>query len=606
MRLFFKILFVVALVAGLIPAIGQTTDSQLAAHYYQNEEYEKALLYYNRLYSKQPNNSNYNYLFKCLIQLKNYDGARKLAKKHARFDPINQKVQVDYGYTYGLEGNEKSKDKEFKKLIKNVAPNYQIINELANSFIEIKHSEGALEVYKQGRSKMRNTYPFNTELADVYFRLERYDEMTEELLNLLELNPSYLKTVESQLNKTTANEKDSPANKFLKKGLIQKINQQPNSMVFSEMLIWLYMQESNWKAALIQVKALDRRLVENGRRVFNLAQTLGNNKEYDLAVEAYDYVVKQGPRSQFYTEARIGGLMVRFDQLSEGGSIDSLEMKELIKDFDETIELFGNSPSIVPLVRQKAYVQCFFQHNLEQGLDTYEEALAIPGVPAHTVAEIKLEYGDALIAAGYIWDASLVYGQVDKGFKYDFLGESAKFKSSKVHFYTGNFELAKAQLDILKGATTKLIANDAMLLSVLITDNSTVDTSTNPLQLYADADLLVFQNRFAVARLKLDSIKANYPGHVLEDEILFLKYRMAYKELEFAKAAKFLEDIKAFYPTDILADRAIYYLAELYQFKLNNEQKAKELYQLIITDYQDSLYATESRKRFRTLRGDTL
>lgn len=587
-------------------AISQTTDSQLAAHYYQNQEYEKALLYYSRLYSKQSNTSNYNYLFKCFIKLENYSEARKLSKRHVRIDPLNQKAKVDLGYTYGLEGNEKMQSKEFKKLIKTIPPNFQVINDLAASFIGIKRNQEALEVYFKGRSVMKNTYPFNTEIADIYYLMERYDDMTKELLNLLELNPGYLKTVEGLLNKTAANEKGSPANRSLKKGLIQKINQKPNSTVFSEMLIWVYMQESNWNAAFIQVKALDKRLNEDGRRVYNLAETLSNNKEYRVAADAYAYVVSIGAKSQYYVESRIGGLMVRYNQLLEGGAIDSVDMKNLITDFDETIFLFGKNEGTSALLRKKAFVQCFYQHKLEDGLDTYEEALSINGIPAHQLAEIKLEYGDALLAAGYIWDASLVFGQVDKGFKYDYLGEKAKFKSSKVHFYTGNFDLAKAQLDILKGATTKLIANDAMLLSVIITDNSTIDTSTVPLKLYADADLLIFQNKLVDAQEKLDSIKSIYPGHALEDEMLMLRYEMAMKELKYKEAAGFLEDIKALYPSDILADKAIYLLAELYMERLDQPTKAKDLYQLIITDYQDSLFATESRKRFRQLRGDNL
>ena len=79
------------------------------------------------------------------------------------------------------------------------------------------------------------------------------------------------------------------------------------------------MQEANWSAAFIQVKALDRRLNEEGRRVYNLAETLANNKEYDVAADAYAYVVKVGTKSQYYVESRIGGLMVRFNQLADGG-----------------------------------------------------------------------------------------------------------------------------------------------------------------------------------------------------------------------------------------------------------------------------------------------
>lgn len=584
----------------------QTTDSQLAAHYYQNKEYGKAKLYYQRLYDKQASVSHYNYLYKCHIELKDFNGARKLAKQHVRIDPFNQKARVDLGYAFQLEGNQKQAEKEYKALYKKLAPNYQVINTLGESFISIKAYAHALNVYQEGRGIMKGSYPFNNELANVHYLLENYSDMTRELLDLLDLSPAYLKSVQEVLYQYAANEKESATNTALKKGLIQRINQQPRKVVFSEMLIWLYIQESNWRGALIQVKAIDKRQKERGNRVFNLAQTLRNNQKFALAAEAYDYIVQLGPESPLFLESKIGSLMARYDEVITTKTGTPVKYQALITDFDQLILDFGLNTETVQLVQKKAFIQCFYQQNLDSGLTTYEQAIAIPGVPEHELAQVKLEYADALLAANYIWDASLVYGQVDKAFKYDRLGEQAKFKGAKLHFYTGNFSLAKAQLDVLKGATTKLIANDAMLLSVIITDNSTIDTSTVPLQLYADADLLLAQNKIDSAQLKLDSIHTIFPGHALEDEVLMLRYEIEMKLGNHLKASEYLKEIKDNYSSDILADKAIFKLAELNEQQLDNPDAARELYQLIITDYQDSLYATESRKRFRRLRGDNL
>jgi hypothetical protein len=45
-------------------------------------------------------------------------------------------------------------------------------------------------------------------------------------------------------------------------------------------------------------------------------------------------------------------------------------------------------------------------------------------------------------------------------------------------------------------------------------------------------------------------------------------------------------------------------MAELYNNKLNNPEKASEYYQKIIFDYASSIYLVEARKKFRELRGD--
>ncbi len=208
-----------------------------------------------------------------------------------------------------------------------------------------------------------------------------------------------------------------------------------------------------------------------------------------------------------------------------------------------------------------------------------------------------------MLIKGEVWDASLLYAQVDKDFKYDQLGEQAKLKNAKVSYYTGNFNFAKGQLDVLKGSTSKLIANDAMELSILITDNSTIDTSTTPLLMYARADLMSYQNKDSLAVNTLDSINTIYPGHALADEVLFKKYEIAYKRQEFEKCIEFLESIATTYSYDILADDAYFKLAELYDFVLKDAEKAKENYGKILFDYQGSLYVVEARKRYRAIEG---
>jgi len=583
-----------------------TTDSQLAAHYYQAKEYDKAAMYYQRLYEADHSKFHYNYLLKCLFELENYESAEKLVKGHSRLNPSDYAIRVDLGVVYSKQGKSKQASKEYKKLIDKVIPNYESVNGLATAFVKIEEFDLALQTYKKGGSTLQGNYPFNIELAEVYAQKGDYDNMIKQLLDMLDLNPGYLGAVQSSLTKYASFEKDSPQNEALKRELIKKINQRPNQTLYSELLLWLYQQEGNWKGAFLQTKALDKRKRANGQMVYSFAETLLNNEQYDLAIEACQYVIKLGNEAPFYIEARVLILESRNEKITQSGNYSNQDVLLLLNDYNETLEEIGKNVSTVNLLKEKGNIQAFYQHELDSALDTYEEALAIPGVNEQDRAYIKLEYGDALLAAGYIWDAALMYGQVDKAFKYDRLGEIAKFKGAQINFYTGNFSLAKAHLDVLKGSTSKLIANDAMELSILITDNSTVDTTTKPIKLYADADLLLFQNKTSEAIIKLDSIDDIYPGHALSDDILFLRYEIAFKKNEFESASAFLQSIITSYGYDILADKAIYKLAELNQYQFDNIEKAMELYQIILLDYKDSLYATEARKRYRELRGDEI
>ena len=170
----------------------------------------------------------------------------------------------------------------------------------------------------------------------------------------------------------------------------------------------------------------------------------------------------------------------------------------------------------------------------------------------------------------------------------------------------GDFEWAQAQFDILKASTSKLIANDALDLSVFIMDHLGLDTTAAPLEAYATADLLVFQNRFEEAFQKVDSLIAAFPEHALEDDILYLKANVYTKKREYNKAAESYQKIIDNYPDGIRADNAIFYLAGLYENHLSDIEKAQTLYETLFIDYSGSTFAVEARKKYRALRGDNV
>jgi TolA-binding protein len=183
------------------------------------------------------------------------------------------------------------------------------------------------------------------------------------------------------------------------------------------------------------------------------------------------------------------------------------------------------------------------------------------------------------------------------------IGQEAKYRNARLSFYKSEFEWAQAQLDVLKASTSKLIANDALYLSLLIIDNNP-DSNTVPLSMFARAMMLEFQNLDSLAALSMDSIHKEFPGHVLSDDILMKKYQIAMKHQQFTQAAGFLEELRSTYGEDILGDDATFKLAELCETRLSQNDKARELYQEVLSKYPGSLYTVEARKRFRKLRGD--
>ncbi|MEK6614568.1 MAG: tetratricopeptide repeat protein, partial [Bacteroidota bacterium] len=258
------------------------------------------------------------------------------------------------------------------------------------------------------------------------------------------------------------------------------------------------------------------------------------------------------------------------------------------------------------LLKNLAHLQGFFMGKTKEASDLLNEAIKLPGINETTQAECKLELGDILLMTGEIWDASLLYSQVEFDFKHEPLGNEAKFRNAKLSYYNGEFQWAQAQLDVLKGSTEKLIANDAMFLSLTISDNLKEEGDSLALSMFSRADLFVFRNEFGKSLTTLDSILQKFQNTSLADDILYKKYQIKMKEGKFTDASEQLQKILDNYAFDILGDDAMFKLAEINELYLNNSEKAKQLYEDILTKFPGSLYTVEARKRFRRLRGDSV
>jgi TolA-binding protein len=195
---------------------------------------------------------------------------------------------------------------------------------------------------------------------------------------------------------------------------------------------------------------------------------------------------------------------------------------------------------------------------------------------------------------------------VDKDFSEEILGQEARFKNAKLSYFNGDFEWAQAQFDILKSSTSKLIANDALDLSVFILENKDADSTGRALGLYSKAELMIFQNKFPDAFANLDSLQREFPEHTLQDDLVFLEAKIYEKKRDWTQAAELFQQVSEKWPTDIRADNALFALAELNENQLKNPEKAKTIYEKIFTEFSSSVFAVESRKRFRILRGDKI
>lgn len=604
------ICFGICLLPFIAWAQGQT-DEQLAAHYYREGDFEKAIIYYERLYANRQSDENYAYYLECLIALEKFKDAERLAQRQAKISPTTAKYTVDLGRIYNQSGDDSKAQRHYDRVIKDL--NNASVNQILDygrAFSDVDENDRALEVYYLGRKQIGNAYPFHFQIAQILGQQGNVEGMIEEYLNVLTISRGYLQSVQNTLNRVIGFEESNKYNAALEEQLMQRVQKNPESEVYAEMLIWMLMQQNRYDAAMIQVKALDKRNKENGERVMSLASMALNNFKYDISIDGYTYVKAKGNNSPNYTEAVVGLLKARQLKVTSGAySHDDITM--LSEDYAGALKEFGYRSSTAPIIQQFAHVKAFYesrynQNAIEEAQEILKKGLNISGLDTRNMALLKMELADVYVLAGKIWDASLLYGQVEKTFKYDEIGFEAKLKNAKVFYYSGEFGWSQAQLDALKGSTSKLIANDALELSAFISENTGLDTTTEALAVFAKSALMLAQHKFDSALFLLDLIEANFPSHSLSDNIGYTRASIAYERGEFEKAADTYFRVYEQFPKDILADNALMEAGRIYENMLQNSEKAMEIYELILTEYSGSLFVVEARKRFRTLRGDMI
>lgn len=586
-------------------ALAQTSKEALAMQYYEQKEYEKANVYFEELYDKNPNLWYPNY-FKSLLAVKDYDKAEKVTKKQIRNNKNDVSYYVHLGKVYNLSGEKKKENEAYDKAIKDLYAVAPFITNLAQAFIEEKLYDRAIETYNKGR-KTTPDYPYMYERAEVYKLQGNLTAMINEYLDAIEFRESELYTAQANLQNSLGYDDDNSGlkNPILKQELQKRIQEKPDKIVLAEFLIFILKQQRDFDGAFVQCRSLDKRLKEDGNRVYELAKICVANRSWETASRCFQYLIDK-PNSPYSESSAIEILSVEYELVIEKAQPTLQELTAVEQKLETALNKYKGTFMQTYVVKNLSSLKAYYLNKPLEAIALIETVIQNPGLKPLDKAGYKIAQADVYLLVGEIWEASLLYSQVEKDFKFEPIGHEAKFKNAKLSFYAGDFKWAKTQCDVLKGATTKLIANDALDLSLIITDAIGVDTNDLPLKMFSSAELMIIQHRYNDAINRMDSINSLFNTHTLGDDIFYKKANIYERTQKFVDAEKMYKQILEFYPTELYGDDAQFKLAELYHYKLKDAEKAKEAYEKVVTGYPGSIYVVEARKRYRELRGDKI
>ena len=582
---------------------------QLANEYLVKGDKKKALELYRDLAKSDANTSFiYNNYINVLLDLGLYDEAQNYLKKISKHDSQNLQYRLDFGLAYVRSGDLTKAEKYFKELITENKGNMARIKVMSDYFMSRSLPDYGIMALTESRQALGNPYLFCLDLAMLYRVKGNQDKMVQEYLTYVTQSSANIQYVKNVLQALLTKPEELES---LEKLLYEKVQQFPDVEVYADLLIWVTMQQKNFYASFIQARAYDKRYKREGEKSMEVAKVALDNEDYDNALKIYRYLIREYPNSQNYLLARLGMIKTRAERVKRSFPVKKDSVTVLISDYKNFIKQYPDNANALEASKEQALLYANYLDQKDSAVQLLNRLIANPKASQYLKAKAKLDLGDIYILKGEPWESTLLYSQVEKTQKENLVGYEAKLRNAKLSYYKGDFRLAQEHLDILKQATTREIANDALELSMRIKENIAFDSVGAALKDYAGIELLLYQNKTDEALKKIEDLKqgistggTSISNRTILDDVYWLEANIRMQRGEFDNSVALLQRILDEYGEDILADDAYFLQGEIYERQLGDKDKAMEIYRNFLTKFPGSVYSAEARKRFRQLRGD--
>ena len=574
-------------------AYGQ--NAKVAENYMDQGELEKAKAVYKKLYERNPNNKrNVLGLSKVQLELEEYTAAQKTLQAYLqkRDSPV---VMVTLGHVYTVNGNEEQADTWYDKAIQLIDKNPFYAFSIGKKLEEYGMLDKAIKAYEKG-NEIRPSVNFRVKLARIYGEKGNLEKMFANYIDIIIERENYYNVIKRNFDDYIKEDPKNDANQIFRRSLIRKIQQEPN-VVLNKMLGWLYIQEKQYIKAFAQQKAVVMRSDESSRSLINIGNIAEEEGSYQDAINIYKKIIDETDSKRAMIEATTALMKLKVKES------DKSELAEIETDYENYLDKFGRNPDTEKMQQDYARFLAFQLNKTGKAKQVISDLLN-KNLYRFSEGRAKILLADILVLEESFNQALIYYSQVEKLLPNNKIGQKAKFKVAKTSYYKGDFEWAVTQLDVLKKATSQLIANDALELALHIKDNGLRDSTQTALQQVAQADLRLFQNRKVSAEKKLAKTLKEFPDHDIIDEVYFRLAEIYQQQGNYQKSVDALKKIINNYPESILIDNTYFKLAEILQYELEQKQEAQDYYGKILFDHQDSIYYVEAQKQFRKLRGD--
>ena len=569
-------------------------SSSLAESYFREGAYEKASQLYESLEKNNPFNTRYlKRLITCYQETSNYEKAANLLLKKLLKNPSQHYLRIEIGYNLDRQQKTALAKKEYDVAIEAINSNPSLGGIMGRMFQQNNLLDYAIEAYSKTMRLNKNT-SYEFQIAQIYGEKGEFEKMFDSYIQLIDKDENYLGGVQRFTSRYINEDATNSNNIAFKKSLLKKSISNPKN-VWNELLSWLFTKQKEYGKAFIQEKALFNRDPAYIETVFRLGKIAFENNDNTTAKKCFNFILEKIN----FIEEKITAELFLLKIAVKTTNKNSTPL------FEKTLQEYGVNRNSLEIQLEFADYLTFKRNSPLEAIEVLEKALSL-STSKFKNARIKLKLGEVLVFTGRFNKALLYFSQVQTQLKNHPLSQEARFKVAQTSYFKGDFKWAKSQLKILKGSTTQLIANDAVDLFLVISDNEPKDSIPSGLIDFAKADLLAYQNKNTEAIAIYSAMAKKYQGQNIEDEVLFNQAALYLKENQYENTISNLLKIISINAEGILVDDSYYLLAEVYKNKIKDTEKASEYYQKIIFEKPSSIYLVDARRKYREIRGDII
>ena len=561
----------------------------------------KALKIYTDLYATAHKKRVYEAYFQCMLALKEYTRIEKVLQQEIKAKN-ELRLQVDLLLLWRkMDSKQANIEQTLTELIERTKNESAQLKRLAFYLTDRGMYEEAIKAYKAGEKVAKKPGIYTSSMANLYFRMGRIEDGMHEHLRHLILHPNYLAYVK-RLIKTV--HKSRKQLLILEKTLMRHTQLAPDSRVLLDIFVWLQIEMKNYEKAFQLAAATDRRTPLGASFFMKIGEKAARSDAYQAAMDIFLHVKNTYPSSSSLRSAHYQYLYAKECLYLRQKPLKKAQLIDLAQNYRDFLAQNNRDTQSIEAREKLALLYAKYFHKSDSAIILLKKNLQATRSFQEQKWHIRNKYAlaEAYLLAENFWEAILLYAQIAQTSKDPIIREKAQFERAKTSYYQEAFALAKAQLDVLKHASSKYTSNDALLLSDWIGSYLHVGDSASrePLRILARADLAMRGGKIAHATALVEKLLTTHPNPSGLSHILYLLAQFKCKTGEYQAALEPLDDIlQANNP--ILFDKALCLKGDILAQHIEDFEAAALAYQRLIRDFPKSVYLPQARRSLRSI-----